>query len=187
MKLNYFKFLKFSLIALCLEATISGCQGGGASSLPTRKKMPDLTMEDENLEGTPAFENPVMNKNAGGYAFNAQNIDLDVGGISQGFISVSLPDASTDSATVNLLESLKPFALPLLSGWAQQQRHGVAIDLSAHNGDAVHRSDFMLEQRNGFSFPLVITYDRLSAYRLNTIKHLIAEMPSLKLQSISGN
>jgi hypothetical protein len=180
-----FNTFKTMIISIMIAGTLSGCQSGGPS-LPTRKKMPELAMADDDFEGSPVAENgDKQNQNA--YAFNAQNVDLMINGISQGFISLSLPDASADSATVNLLQSLKPFALPLLSNWAQQQRHGVAIDLSAHNGETIHRSDFVLQETNGFSFPVVVIWDRLSQYRLATIRQLVAEVPSLKLNAISAD
>ena len=178
--------LKTSLVALCLGITLAGCQSGSGTSLPTRKKMPEFTSNDDGFEGPPTFERSAA-KTPGEYAFNTQNADFTVNGTSQEFVAISLPDAAADSATVNLLEGLKPFALPLLSGWALQQRHGVAIDLSSHDGGELRRSDFVLEQPNGFSFPLIIMYDRLSEYRLNTIKQLIAEVPSLKLRAIANN
>jgi hypothetical protein len=186
MKASYRILLQRVLLALCLTAII-GCSGlGSGPSLPGRKKMPDLTFDDDNFEGVPAFQNRPTNF-LPAYGFNVQETELSINGTTQGFVSIALPDPSTDEATVNLLEGLKPFALTLLSGWAQQQRNGVAIDLSAHNGEIIHRSDYKLEQSNGFSIPLVLIWDRNSESRVNTIKQLISEVPQLKLNSISAN
>jgi len=174
-----------ALPVLCLSALLTSCQTGG-SSLPARKKMPEFNTNDAAFEGRQPFRQKNESYDQPSSAFAATNVDLMVGGTSQAFVQVTMPDATTDLATVSLLHNLKPFALPLLANWAKQQRHGVAIDLSSHTGEEIHRTDFQLEQSNIFIIPVVVMWDRSSAYRLNTLKSLAAEIPAIRFNQTSA-
>ncbi|MDN3548833.1 hypothetical protein [Mucilaginibacter aquaedulcis] len=116
-------------------------------------------------------------------AFSPVEEDLQFNGRTRSFISVSLPDASKDSAMISLMNTVKPLALPMLSSWAQQ-REGIHIDLSDHQS-TTHRTDYELEYQRGSIIPIAVTWDGHSAYRLNELKNIIQDVPSVKLNCIS--
>lgn len=172
-------------ISLFLLATsLFSCSPGG-SGLPQRKKMPEFKSYD-GIEGAVPFSNTTESTPQGAFAFAANNVDLMFNGNMEGFLSVALPNAATDSAAVSLINTVKPFALTMLSTWAQQQRHGVVIDLSSHNGE-VFRTDYLLQKTNDFSIPIVVMWDRPSQYRVASIKSIIAGVPLVTLSCTSGN
>ncbi|RFZ90231.1 hypothetical protein D0C36_20755 [Mucilaginibacter conchicola] len=165
---------------------IAGCEGG-TPSLPTRKKMPELNNYNDAFEGGYTFGHSDSKADKNHYGFTTSNVDLNYGSVSRPFVQFDLPDSSTDSATVSLLQNLKPFALPLLANFARRQRNGVAIDLTLSPSKEKQRTDFLLEQQDGFSIPVVIFYDKSTAYRMNEIKALAAQMPTLRLNPVTIN
>jgi len=86
-----------------------------------------------------------------------------------------------------LVNSFKPFALPLLSAWAQYQKQGIVLDLSNHTGLEIHRTDYVIEKSNDFSIPVVIIWDQLSAVRVASLKTLVEDVPMIKFNCTSGN
>jgi hypothetical protein len=171
------------LIAGAFASLLYSCSGG--ASAPARKKMPEFNSYD-GIEGAGPFSNTSEASVPGSFAFATSNVDLMVNGTMQNFVSVALPNSANDSATVNLINTVKPFALTVLSTWAQQQRHGVVIDLSNHNGE-VFRTDYLLQKPNDFAIPVVVIWDRLSQYRVASIKALVQDVPSVTLSCTSGN
>jgi hypothetical protein len=167
-----------------IAATLFSCSPGGAG-LPQRKKMPEFNGYD-GIEGAVQSSNSAEAAPQGGFAFATSNVDLMFNGNMEGFLSVALPSAATDSAAVNLINTVKPFALTMLSTWAQQQRHGVVIDLSSHSTE-VFRTDYLLQKPNDFSIPVVVMWDRSSQYRVASIKSIIAGVPSVTMSCTSGN
>lgn len=167
-----------------LAATLFSCgpTGGG---VPQRKKMPELNSYD-GIEGAVPFGNTSDAPAQGSFAFATSNVDLMINGTIQGFVSIALPNAANDSAAVSLINNVKPFALTVLSTWAQQQRHGVVIDLSSHNSE-VFRTDYLLQKPNDFAIPIVVMWDRLSQYRVASIKALVGDVSSVTLSCTSGN
>jgi hypothetical protein len=168
-----------------LALVLYGCVGGGAAGIPTRKKMPEFTSYDGIESATPFSNHPNTPIQQGNFAFLPTNVDLLLNGTTQGFVAIPLPDQAGDSAAVNLVNSVKPFAIPLLTAWAQQQRHGVMIDLSDHRSGEVHRTDYLLEQPSGFAIPIVVMWDERSGARVTLLKNIVQGIPSVTLSCTS--
>jgi hypothetical protein len=176
-KSNLFKVFGMLFIA----TTVYSCSDG---SLPARKKMPQFSSYD-GFEGE--FNNNNNEANPGSFAFATSNVDLMLNGTMQRFVSVSLPSPANDSVAVSLVNAIKPFAMPILSAWAQQQRHGVIIDLCSHTGGETHRSDYVLQKQGNFSIPVVVMWDGASASRVAELKNIVQDMPSITLSCTSNN
>jgi len=181
-KTSYIKLL----VLAGLIASISACAPGGAG-MPTRKKMPELNSYTDDFEGPMPFEKNTTHYTAADFAFATGSAQLMLNGVSQNFITVSLPDEANDSLALNLLKSIKPFALPLISSWAHSQQRGVAIDLSAHNGAAIHRSDFVLKRAGDFTIPVVVIWDAAAAPRLATLRSLADDLPAIQFNQVQGS
>jgi hypothetical protein len=179
-------YLFGALLIYCTAGMLSGCQPSGPG-LPTRKKMPDFNSDDNNFESAIPFSGNPASQSQSSFAFSTSNVDLVINGATQGFVSIPLPDAAVDSSAISLINTVKPFALTMMSAWAKQQRHGVVIDLSAHNGAEVHRTDYVLEKYNDFTIPVVVMWDQASTYRVSKLKSIIGGLPAVSLSCISGN
>lgn len=167
-------------VSIMLTALMYGCQAD--SKKPERKKMPELAGYNGFYDGG---LNPGYSQGETG--FFAENITLQTANGPQNFFSIPLPDASADSLAINLVNSVKPFALPLLNQWAREHKGGVLLDLSTHHHGASYQSNFNLRQEGGFSIPVIICWDKASAYRLAEVKALVQTMPAINLNFISGD
>lgn len=175
-------FLK-GIAAVMMTAALYGCSGGGTAS-PKRKQMPEFDSYN-GFEGAVPFSNYTA-QSSGDYSFTTSNVDLPLNGSMQGFAAVALPDASNDSLVVNLLHSFKPFALPLISTWAHEQKRGVMIDLSSHNDGNVHRTDYLLSKANDFNIPIVVMWDSGSSNRVAELRSMVNEIPYVQFSCTSG-
>ena len=185
MKIESHSLFCKTLFALSLSATLYSCAPTGLPG-SGRKKMPEFTSYD-GIEGAMPFHTETSSgTSAGAFAFATSNMDLDFNGGSQGFLAVSLPDATNDSLAISLLHSFKPYAIPMITSWARQAKQGVVIDLSSHSGLTTHRTDYMLESPNEFSVPVVVMWDQASVSRMATLQSLVQELPSMKLNYIAG-
>lgn len=182
-KFNNFIYTIKSSALLLIAGALFSC--GGATA-PARKKMPEFNSLSDGIEG-PGTGWGNTNQMQGSFAFAPTNIDLAMSdGTVHGFVSVPLPNPANDSAAVSLINSVKPFALPMLSAWAHQQRNGVMLDLSSH-ALPVSRTDYVMEKPGEYNIPLVVLWDARSAYRVAIVKNLIAAEPALRLRQTSGN
>ena len=177
--------LKVLIVVPLIAMGFYSCSPGG-DSLPARKKMPEFASND-GFEGAVPFSGNSNATAASTFAFKTGNIDLDVDGHNQNLVVVAMPDASTDSVALSLVNSVKPFALPMLSGWAKQQGRGVLIDLSSHNGEEAYRADYVLQKPDDFSIPVVLMWDNASASRVVLLKEVLDDVPSISLSCTSGN
>jgi hypothetical protein len=149
---------------------------------PERKKMPELSGYDGFYDGG---LNPGADQGEAGFA--AENITIETADGPQNFINIPLPDASTDSLAINLVNDVKPFALPLLNNWAREHKSGILLDLSKHHNGTSNEGNFILRENGGFTIPVIIRWDQASAYRLAEVKALIQTMPAINLNFISGD
>jgi hypothetical protein len=147
---------------------IAGMAFASCDQKPPRKTLPSLSITDE-IEGayTP-FQKDYPESNDV-YAFNTSNVDMVTGGTTQACISIPMSDAGSDSAIIHLLDTYKPFAIPLLSQWSKQGRNGVVLDFRSANskvlGDAGGRADYIMEKENSFSVPVIFLWDKTSESR----------------------
>jgi hypothetical protein len=166
---------------LMLTTLMYGCESG-SNKKPERKKMPELVGYDGFYDG--GF-------NPGGEqlkaAFAGENVTIETASGPQNFVSIPLPDASLDSLAVNLLNSIKPLALPLLNNWAREHKSGVLLDLCARHTGSGYQGNFTLNGLSGFALPVIIRWDRASAYRLTRLNALVQNMPAISLNFISGD
>jgi hypothetical protein len=166
--------------SIMMATLLFGCESG--SKKPERKKMPELAAYD-------GFYDSGLNPGAdqGETGFAAENITIETADGPQNFINIPLPDASADSLAMNLVNSVRPFALPLLSTWAKENKSGVLLDLSTHHNGASYEGNFTLRENGYFTIPVIICWDQASAYRLAEVKALVQTMPAINLNFISGD
>jgi hypothetical protein len=183
-KMN-FKTITISFITISL---LTGCMGSktarkkmpgyesGATGENGRKKM--LTKLDPyNFEPCYSSDNEATNINEG-INMAPSNIEIFVNGSIQSCVGFYLPNASFDTQVFQLVESYKPFATPLLAQWWQQNKKGVVVDLRSENKTTGTRVDYNITGA-GFSFPVVLIWDHVSAVRVNDMITMAQEMPGI--------
>lgn len=144
----------------------------GCGNKTARKKM--LTLNSQGL-----FEAPSFAGAAGDLPFYTSDIEIQSGGTMETFVAVSLPDPANDSLAMNLVNSYKPFALPLLTEWGSQERKGVLIDLRSNASPAIRREDYVIERADAFSIPVVFLWDPASANRAAAFIGLLQSLPAV--------
>jgi hypothetical protein len=174
----------WALSVLLAVLALTGCVPGTSTS--PRKKMPEFN-ESQLQEGPMPFNyrGNIATGNSD-FRFVTNNVDMEIDGNMQHFVSVALPDANNDPLAISLLESFKPLALPLLTAWAQQQRNGVVIDLSSHASFNTNRTNYAIKKNNDFSIPVVIVWDEASASRVALLRSMAEGLPSVAFTYISG-
>lgn len=183
MKLYKSKNLLRASLLMLIATMIYGCGGGAAA--PARKKMPEFTSFDGIERGNYGSSNGKSQQSS--FAFAPANVDMLIDGSTRSFISIQLPDAANDSAAISLVNTFKPFAMPMIAAWVQQQHQGVMIDLSSHNGGDSHRTDYIMEKPNDYTISIIVVWDAASRYRVSTLKSLIQDMPAFRLNKVSGD
>ncbi|RFZ90930.1 hypothetical protein D0C36_18465 [Mucilaginibacter conchicola] len=183
MKTNNIKIIKALLFAAILSGSC-GCMDGAKK--PERNKMPELSSLQEYHDGG-FLAAQKLSTGPAGLNFASTQIELETNDGLKRFIRVPLPDASADSVLVKMIQTLKPLAIPLLSNWANQYNSGLLIDLSSNrSGLATYQTNYELRQQGGFVIPVILRWDRLSAYRAGTAQDLVGGTPFISLQKLSG-
>ena len=100
---------------------------------------------------------------------------------------IPLPDPAADSATISLVNSYKPIAIPFLTQWAQQQQTGFIIDFRQDEGLQVQRAEYRVQRENAFTIPVVFLWDRHSAARAAHFMNMLETFTSVKANRISGS
>lgn len=173
--------LSLSITAVTLIA-FEGC-GSPGQSIPERKKMPELT----SLQGPESYAPYGERQSVAGLTLTTGYVDLQVSGGTESLFAVSLPDAADDSLIMNLVETYRPLAIPLLSTWAQQLQYPVLIDLRAPGTQSTQRADYLVQKQGAFSIPVVFLWDSYSAGRANNYMRLLNTAPAISVTRISGN
>jgi len=78
---------------------------------------------------------------------------------------VQLADPANDSATINLINTYRPIAIPFLAEWAKENRGGVTIDLRAAEGGNRLYAHYLLQKEGYFNIPVELIWDSQSASR----------------------
>ena len=135
MRSDLSSFLLPCMLIIILTSWLCACEGG---RLP-RKKMPELAgINDAGERGRGAKEGT----EAADFPFTIRDTLLLSDGTRSRFLAVSLSaDAADDSAVMSLVNSYKPWALPLLSGWAGKGEKGVLVDLRPNTENATDAVD----------------------------------------------
>jgi len=171
--------LSLSISAIAFIA-IEGC--GPGEVVPERKKMPELT----SLQGPESYAPYSERQSAAGHIFTTGYVDLQVSGGTETLFAVSLPDAADDSLIMNLIETYRPLAVPLLTAWTQQQKHPVLIDLRAAGSQGAQRADYLVQKPGAFAMPVVILWDVYSAGRAASYMQLLQSAPAISVHRLSG-
>jgi hypothetical protein len=145
--------------------------------------MPELT----SLQGPESYVPYSERQSATGLPFTTGYIDLQVGGGTETLFAVSLPDAADDSMIMNLVNTYRPLAVPLLTSWVQQQQHPVLIDLRAPGSQHTQRADYLLQKQGAFSLPVVFLWDSYSAGRADSYMQLMYTNTAISVTCLSRN
>ncbi len=172
-----------TLLPLILFVLIVQQSCSSGPSVPPRKKMPELT----SLQGPESYIPYSERQSTAGLPFTTGYVDLQVGGGTATLFAVSLPDATDDSLIMNLINTYRPLAVPLLTGWVQQQQYPVLIDLRAHGSQHTQRADFLLQKEGSFTLPVVFLWDSYSAGRAGNYMQLMHTNPAISVTRLSGN
>jgi hypothetical protein len=172
-----------TLLPLMLFVLIVQQSCSTGQSAPPRKKMPELT----SLQGPESYIPYSERQAATGLPFTTGYVDLQVSGGTETLFAVSLPDAADDSLIINLINTYRPLAVPLLTGWVQQQQYPVLIDLRAPGSQNTQRADYLLQKQGAFSLPVVFLWDSYSARRADSYMQLMHTNPAISITRLFGN
>jgi hypothetical protein len=176
LKKSNFLFVR-ALYALLLVSLLYSCK-----SRPVRKKLPDLSALD-GLEATPQNTADLQ-------PFYTSDTVLVSNSERKKFLSIAMPYAIYDSLAISVVTNYKPFAVPLLTQWIQQQdEKGVIIDLRNSEDANCSRADYVLTKQlptTVLSIPVVFLWDKTAAYRANLFINELKELPDFKYTFISA-
>lgn len=102
------------------------------------------------------------------------------------YMLIPLPDPAADSATISLVNSYKPLAIPFLTQWAQQQQTGVIIDLRENESLQQQRAEYLVQRADAFSISVVFIWDRHSMMRAAHFMNMLETFPAVQAQRIGG-
>lgn len=174
------RFTLYIVLITCAGVLFGCMPGGGGSTRPERKKM--FALDSRTKVGECNFIDP--DYEASELPFTTRYVTMTVNGAPATFLSVSLPDASYDSAATALALDFKPFALPLLSQWAHQESKGVVFDLRKNITATELRADYMVETPGMFSIPVIFLYDRYSVGRMADFISIIKSVPAMQCKAL---
>ena len=80
-------------------------------------------------------------------------------------VPIHLADPSNDAALVNLLNTYRPVAIPMLTKWAKEQHGSIVIDLRADESMEPLSASYLIQRDNAFSIPVQLVWDGRSASR----------------------
>ncbi|MBS1579030.1 MAG: hypothetical protein JST29_05255 [Bacteroidetes bacterium] len=109
-------------------------------------------------------------------AFATTDVDMLFNGVPTSCVSIALTDPSMDSSAMNLLNTYKPFALPLIAEWAKQNK-AVALDFRTIGGTE-ERAEYTIERPGSFSIPVIFLWDKLSARRAAFFMQQLNDAPA---------
>ncbi len=108
-------------------------------------------------------------------------VDLSVDGTGASWLTFPLPNASYDSLAFSLAETYRPVAGPLIQQWARNNDNGIVLDLRSGN-HGVQRATFSVETPVR-SIPVVLLWDRFSAFRASAYLRTLKTVPGIKTLS----
>lgn len=169
-------------VALSLLSIIIGCSPTGAPK--PRKKFPEFSSFGE-FNSSLSFSRP--SENYDGLPFGGADLEFYSNGKFSSYVYIPMGDAESDSLVINLINTYKPFAIPMLSEWNKQNKKGVLIDFRPRPGSSYSSSEFNLESSGSFSFPVVFIYDGNSALRASAFMGTMKTMPMIRATLISAD
>ncbi|WP_146217454.1 hypothetical protein [Chitinophaga sp. S165] len=145
--------------------------------------MPELT----SLQGPESYIPYGERRSTAGLPFTTGYVDLQVSGGTATLFAVSFPDATDDSLILNLINTYRPLAVPLLTQWVQQQQYPVLIDLRAPGSQHTQRADYLLQKEGAFTLPVVFLWDNYSAGRAGNYMQVLYSNPAISVSRLSGS
>ena len=138
------------LIILVLVAAIfvEGCK-----SKPERKKMPGMS-----------FTNGFFNEQQSTQAEQPRFIVSDTLMGRSRYFSIAIPDPSSDSTALAMLQSCKLVAGLLYNALVKEGDKGVVIDLCS-NEEQTYQTELTVDQKDGFSLPVKLLWNNKSRQR----------------------
>lgn len=168
----------FTCGALCL-LLFTGC-GQGPEKTP-RKKMPEFTSFAEW-----SSSGACMAGANEGLPFGVGELELMAGGRLQGFTYIAMSDPASDSLVMNLINTYKPFAIPMLTQWYKQEKKGVLIDCRTETRGAYETAEYRVEAGSAFSIPVVFVWNRFSAERAAWLTNALQSYTAVSCRQITG-
>lgn len=166
---------------LLLSALLCSCSG--APSPKPRKKFPAFNSFSD-FNHSLSFSKSTENYD--GLPFGGTDLDFFSDGKFSSYTYIPMGDAQSDSLVLNLINTYKPFAIPMLSEWSKQYKKGVLIDFRTKHSSFYASKEFNLESVGSFSFPVVFIYDGNSAARASLFMGTINGMPMIRATMISA-
>lgn len=80
-------------------------------------------------------------------------------------VPIHLADPANDEAVVNLLNTYRPFAIPMLTKLAKEQHGGIVVDFRANGSMEQLSATYLIKRDNLFSIPVQLLWDGRSATR----------------------
>ncbi|MBV7531197.1 hypothetical protein [Chitinophaga sp. sic0106] len=176
-KRNLDYYMKYALV-LALPCVLSAC-----SDLPTekesRKKMPHLYMPQTEIPGLPGICNFAGDAASELFPFRTTAVNWSMDGGTNAFTLVAIPDASKDSIAFDMARTYRPVVTTLLQRWAATSGKGIMLDLR-RSTETTQGAQYNVNA-GGMNIPVVLLWDKSSAWRANAYKELLASVPDMQL------
>lgn len=173
--------IKYSLLIVS-SGVLFSCSVPGGKTRPERKKM--FNMNDQVSAGECTFVSAGYGVQEAPFAMH--DVTMTVNGIRGTYLSLALPDATYDSTAIAMALTCKPFAVPMLTQWANVEKKGVLFDLRNNKNKNEIRTDYIVETPGMFSIPVIFLYDRLSAGRMAGFVNVIQSVPALQCKLVAN-
>lgn len=183
--MNHYKTLSKTttlLITLLLMSFLYACTGGTAPK--PRKKFPAFNSFGD-FNNTLSFSR--QGENYKGLPFGGSDLEFYTHGKFTSYTYIPMGDAQSDSLVMNLINTYKPFAMPMLSDWCNQYKKGVLIDFRPKPGLSYSSSEYNLEAAGSFSLPVVFIYDGNSASRASLFMGIMQDMTMVRATLINAD
>jgi len=101
-------------------------------------------------------------------------------------LPIHLADPSNDEAVVNLLNTYRPVAIPMLAKLAKEQPGGIVIDLRSDESMEPLSAVYVIQKEKAFSIPVQLLWDGRSATRAAYFLKLANGYKEVNITRISG-
>lgn len=173
------------LSCLLWIAGLIACQSGG-SSKPARKKMPEFNSIAEwnnSLCAGHAYQ-AAYNE---GLPFNTGELNILSGGAIDSYVYIPVTDPGSDSLVMNLVNTYKPLAIPMLTAWARQEQKGVLIDFRTKPAQQYQSQAYQVERAGAFRFPVVFIWDGAAAPRAGLFMQTLQQFSAVSCTALTNH
>ncbi|MEQ7799939.1 hypothetical protein ABDJ41_08995 [Pedobacter sp. ASV1-7] len=171
-------------LSMMLTSCLDDLSGGAPGA--ERKKMPRFY--DAQFQQSKALNG--KSYSSCGMISEVDLINLDSYGNYGDYYSIALTDSEADESVFAMVRMFKPLASGYLADWSRKQNKGMILDLRSNQSGSSTREEYLLENGQQFSVPVVLVWNAASALRAQRFTALLNDLPGInskRINSKAGN